>query len=245
MKRTAILIGSGGLPLLEGFDDHEHGLSTPFGAVLSPPRTGSIAGQEVIALERHGRPHQVVPHEVNYRANLWLLKQLGVQQIVAIHTVGAIDAAYEASALVLPEQIVDYTWGRAHSFSQRGEVLHVDFSAPFDEQLRQALADAAVTIKLRIHEGGVYGCTQGPRLETAAEIDRMARDGCTVVGMTAMPEAALARELELAYASLSIVVNPAAGRGEDPSSIDLSSLSRVRERGIAEAARLLTAFFGQ
>lgn len=243
MNCTGILVGSGGLPSLAAFKDHERNLGTPYGPVQSPPQVGSIEGRQVVALARHGRPHRVAPHEVNYRANLWLLKELGASQIIATHTVGAIDSTLATSGLVLPEQIIDYTWGRPHSYSTDDELLHVDFSLPFDRALQQALVVAAAATGIDLVAGGIYGCTQGPRLETAAEIDRMARDGCTLVGMTVMPEAGLARELALPYASLCIVVNPAAGRGADRAAIDLAALIAARDRGLADANRLLVGFF--
>ena len=243
MSCTAILVGSGGLPLLTAFGDHECTLATPFGTVLSAPRIGSIKDQQVIALARHGASHSVVPHEVNYRANLWLLKELGAHRVIATHTVGAIDATLQPSALVLPEQIIDYTWGRQHSYSKQNDLIHVDFSMPYDRALRQALVGAAAATGVDLINGGIYGCTQGPRLETAAEIDRMQRDGCTLVGMTAMPEAALACELDLPYASLCIVVNPAAGRGRIRESIDLDALNAARVQGVAAADRLLVGLF--
>lgn len=242
MSCTGVLVGSGGLPSLGVLENDERGLDTPFGPVQSPPLVGSIEGHKVVALARHGRPHNVAPHEVNYRANIWLLKELGASQIVATHTVGAIDSTLATSALVLPEQIIDYTWGRPHSYAD-GEMLHVDFSIPFDRALQRALVAAAAAKGIDLVVGGVYGCTQGPRLETVAEIDRMDRDGCTLVGMTAMPEAGLARELALPYASLCIVVNPAAGRGSDRGSIDRAALNAARDRGVADADRLLVGFF--
>lgn len=210
---------------------------TPSG-VLS---AGTLGGREVIFLPRHGAPHQVVPHLINYRANLDTLRLLGVRGVVALNTVGGITAAAAAGALFLPEQIIDYTWGRAHTFSDEHSLIHCDFARPFDEPLRQGLASAAARCGVAVSAGGVYGATQGPRFETAAEIVRMRRDGCDLVGMTGMPEAALARELDLPYAMLSLVVNPAAGCADDP--FDMAAIRQVAEAGMQRVTRLLIQFF--
>ena len=191
--------------------------ATPFGAASAAlARSGRWPG--VLFLNRHGAGARLLPHQVNYRANLWLLREQGVEAVLAVYAVGGIAPELRVGDLVVPDQLIDYTWGRAHTFADGAPghvaVSHVDFAEPFDERLRRVLACAATRARAAIHAGGVYGCTQGPRLETAAEIDRLARDGCTVVGMTAMPEAALARELGLPFAGLSLVVNPAAGRGQ-------------------------------
>lgn len=184
---------------------------TPFGpASGTPARYAELPA--AIFLNRHGAGHTVLPHEINYRANIWLLDKLGVDAIVAVFAVGGIARSLAVGDCVLPQQLVDYTWGRDHTFAGAGDLLHVDFSSPFDAGLRRMLARSAGRAGIAVSDG-VYGCTQGPRFETAAEIDRMERDGCTVVGMTAMPEAALARELGLPYAGVCLVVNPAAGRG--------------------------------
>ena len=198
-------------------------VDTPFGPASDMPRRFA-ALPNAFFLNRHGEGHTVLPHEINYRANVWLLKDLGADAIVAVFAVGGISRSLADGDFVLPGQLVDYTWGRAHSFAGPGNFLHADFSTPFDARLREILRHSAGRIGIGFSEG-VYGCTQGPRFETAAEIDRMERDGCTVVGMTAMPEAALARELALPYAGVCLVVNPAAGRG--PVTLELADMRKV------------------
>ena len=243
MSTTALISGSGGLSLLEELPVREISLKTPYGRIPGPVRAGASGDCALIGLARHGEPHQLAPHAVNYRANLWLLRELGADRVLATYTVGAIDAALQPGDLVLPAQIVDYTWGRAHTYDEAGE-QHVDFTVPYDAELAHQFASLAERIGSSVVLGGVYGCTQGPRLETAAEIDRMERDGCTLVGMTAMPEAALARELGLPLLAVCIVVNPAAGRGPDPTRIDLRTLARDRAVGLASANRLIAEFCG-
>ena len=213
------IIGGTGLEGLAAATDPVPERATPFGPASAEPQRGRVGTHEVVFLARHGQPHAVPPHLVNYRANLWLLKKLGVEAVVATNAVGGIDRTLAPGHLVIPHQIIDYTWGRAHTFVEGGadSLVHVDFTEPYDTTLRANLVAAALDGEpLPVHMSGVYGCTQGPRLESAAEIDRMEDDGCTVVGMTGMPEAALARELELPYASVCLVVNDAAGRGAGP-----------------------------
>ncbi|MCZ6890690.1 MAG: S-methyl-5'-thioinosine phosphorylase, partial [Gammaproteobacteria bacterium] len=202
---------------------------------------------EVYFLPRHGRPHHIPPHEVNYRANIWLLGELGVDAIVASFAVGGIDPALALADIVVAHQIIDYTWGRAHTFydrqHERNELRHVDFTHPFDARLNRQLVSigAGTSLAGTLHANGVYGCTQGPRLESAAEIDRMERDGCTIVGMTAMPEAGLAREAGIPYASLSLIVNPAAGRSDAP--IDSASIRAAIDTGMGDVTKILAALF--
>lgn len=201
--------------------------------------------RSALHLPRHGPDAALAPHRINYRAHLDTLHQLGVTQIVAVNAVGAIDPCYHAGALVLPHQLIDYTRGRQDTFFDgvTGPLKHVDFSQPFCATLGAQLADAALTANVHIATGGVYGCTNGPRLETAAEIRRMARDGCDLVGMTAYPEAVLARELNIDYASLCFVVNLAAGVAETP-------VSETEARTFAKCAavdveKVLSAFLQQ
>ncbi len=236
----AVIGGSGALPLVEDFRP----LEAPASAYGTPSGTlsvGRLAGREVIFLPRHGAPHRVAPHLINYRANLDTLRLLGVRGVVALNTVGGISAGAQAGRVFVPDQIIDYTWGRAHTFSDEHSVIHCDFARPFHESLRQGLVSAAAAGGVTVTDGGVYGATQGPRFETAAEIVRMRRDGCDLVGMTGMPEAALARESELPYAMLSLVVNPAAGCADDP--FDMAVIRRVAEAGMQQVARLLLQFF--
>jgi len=194
---------------------------TPYGAPSSALMRVRLAGRSVLSLARHGEAGAIAPHRVNYRANIWALREHGVDTVIAINAVGVIDtAAFLPGQIAIPDQLIDYTWGREQTFATGDEdsVAHVEFTEPFDPTLRGSLALAAAETGAAVGRG-VYGVTQGPRLETAAEIDRLARDGCTMVGMTAMPEAGLARELELAYSICAVGVNYAAGRS--PSSADI------------------------
>lgn len=236
----AVIGGSGALPSTADFRTLEAPESA-YGAPSGTLSTGTLGGQPVIFLPRHGDPHRVAPHLINYRANLDTLRLLGVRGIIALNTVGGITSSAAAGAVFVPEQIIDYTWGRAHTFSDDHALIHCDFARPFHEPLRQGLVSAAARSGVAVTAGGVYGATQGPRFETAAEIVRMRRDGCDLVGMTGMPEAALARELELPYAMLSLVVNPAAGCADDP--FDMAAIRQVAEAGMQRVARLLVQFF--
>lgn len=212
---TYAIIGGTGLTQLGGLTlKHAQHIDTPYGAPSADVLRGEYAGREVLFLARHGHPHRIPPHQVNYRANLWALKQAGAEAILAVNAVGGIRAAMGSGHLCVAHQIIDYTWGRAHTFfdGELERVTHIDFSFPYDEELRGRLIAALQALGYPHSIHGVYGATQGPRLETAAEITRMERDGCDIVGMTGMPEAALARELELPYACLALVVNPAAGK---------------------------------
>jgi purine nucleoside phosphorylase len=176
----------------------------------------AIAGHEVLLMSRHGEPgaRAIAPHAVNYRANVWAFRELGVDHLLGINTVGGISASATSGSLVLPDQLIDYSWGREHSYSGHAgmPLQHVEFTTPFCTRLRDRLLGAAYRAGIELQPRGTYGVTQGPRLETAAEIDRLERDGCDLVGMTAMPEAGLARELGLSYAICCVVVNRAAGR---------------------------------
>jgi len=216
MMRLAI-IGGSGFAAMPGFCvlDRERP-DTPYGSPSAPIVRGLLGGSELLFLPRHGSSHNIPPHRVDYRANIWALKACGAERIVALAAVGGIGAAYGPRVLAIPDQIIDYTYGRSHSFfdGKDGEVKHIDFTQPYCEGLRLSLLDAAAKADLRLVDGGTYGATQGPRLETAAEVKRLERDGCDLVGMTGMPEAALARELGLCYACCAFVVNWAAGKGE-------------------------------
>ena len=216
--------------------------TTPYGPASAIPEIASNDSGEILLLSRHGKPPGLAPHLVNYRANIWLMKELGMDAVVATYAVGAIAANVRVADLLVPHQLIDYTWGREHTYVEPGAIRHVDFTEPFDGGIRGRLISAGETCDLtgRLHQGGIYGCAQGPRLETAAEIDRMERDGCTVVGMTAMPEAGLARELDIPYAGVCLVVNAAAGRGHGPI-IGPQFDSAVRQ-ATADLERLLGAF---
>ena len=239
MTQLAV-IGGTGIDQLAGLEIvASHNSPTPFGHPSRPIQEGRLNGVRVYFLQRHGSPAMIPPHLINYRANLWSLKSLGVEEIVAINAVGGINPALEPGRLVIPDQLIDYTWGREHSFDDgsSGTLQHIDFTEPYDRPLRAALAQAAAGAGIGCETGGVHGVTQGPRLETAAEIRRMSADGCEVVGMTGMPEAALARELGMGYASVCMVVNPAAGLGDEP--ISLAMMRDILEREASVVGRLL------
>jgi len=236
---TAI-IGGTGLARLEGLEiEREERMDTPWGAPAAPLLHGSLAGRPVVFLARHGRDHELAPHELNYRANTWALRQAGARRVIAINAVGGIGAGFAPGTLVVPHQLIDYSWGRPHSFSESNgkPPQHVDFTEPYSAGLRQRLLDSAARAGLAVKDGAVYAVTQGPRLETAAEVNRLERDGCDIIGMTGMPEAGLARELGLEYACCAVVVNWAAGRGGDIH----AELERWVTEGMAEARRLLAA----
>lgn len=209
------IIGGTGLTELDGLEIKEKKfVETPYGSPSSALMLGRFADKEVVFLPRHGEGHKLPPHQINYRANVHALKSIGVSDMIAVNAVGSINPIMKAEALVIPHQIVDYTWGREFTFADAGNVIHVDFTFPYHEPIRQGLLKAGKACDIVLHNGAVYGATQGPRLESAAEIDRMEQDGCDLVGMTGMPEAGLAREADLNYACLSLVVNMAAGRSE-------------------------------
>ncbi|HEY9142666.1 MAG TPA: S-methyl-5'-thioinosine phosphorylase [Arenimonas sp.] len=218
---------------------------TPYGAPSGPVRVGELAGRRVAFLARHGEGHSLPPHRVNYRANLWRLKDLGARRVLAVNTVGGITDGYGPQVLGLPDQLIDYTWGRTSSFwdGEGGEVLHVDFGDPYTPSLRAEVLAAAKKAGVALVDGGCYGATQGPRLETRAEIARMRRDGCDLVGMTGMPEAGLARELGLDYACLAIVANWAAGCG-DAAEITLEEVLANVEAASAGLPGLIEALLG-
>ena len=213
------IIGGSGLSTLTPLEELRREVAyTPYGPPSGPLTHGRLYGREITFLARHGYGQTIPPHKVNYRANLWALNTLGVNRVIAVSSVGGIRADLVAGALAVPEQIIDYTTGRACTFFEQDLelVTHIDFTEPYDAALRAALLDGAATAGVPIVAGGVYAAVQGPRLETAAEVTRLERDGADMVGMTGMPEAALARELGIAYATLAVVSNRAAGRGKTP-----------------------------
>jgi 5'-methylthioadenosine phosphorylase len=216
-------------------------VTTPYGKPSGPLTVGTVAGRKVIFLARHGDGHTVPPHEVNYRANIWALRARGVRNVVAVFTVGGIRADLGPGALAVPDQIIDYTHGRKSTFFDRprGSVTHVDFTHPYCDAMRQRLLRAARAVGEDVVRDGTYAATQGPRLETAAEIDRLERDGADMVGMTGMPEAGLAREAELCYAAIAVVVNAAAGRGASARGIKLADLDSVARHAMARVRRIL------
>lgn len=217
-------------------------VDTPWGSPSGPLTLGRFGSKDIVWLNRHGEHHTIPPHRVNYRANIAALAGQGVQGIIAINAVGGITPAMVVGTLVLPHQLIDYTWGRTQSFFDRDDeqVIPVDFTQPYDEGLRRRLLDVAGAAGIDLVDGAVHGVVQGPRLETAAEILRMERDGCDLVGMTGMPEAGLAREKGIPYVSLGMVVNPAAGKNEEP--ITLDYIGRVLAGATPRLMALLEAF---
>lgn len=235
------LIGGSGLTCLAGLSlDQQHHLETPYGSPSAPIEGGHFHGYPVYFLPRHGIGHRLCPHEINYRANIDALRQLGVARIIGVNAVGGIGSGATTGSIVIPDQLIDYTWGRASTFAEAGAVNHIDFTYPYSEPMRAALARAARRIQLSVVNGGVHGIMQGPRLETAAEINRLERDGCTVVGMTGMPEAALAREAGIEYACVLLVVNPAAGRSHE--TISMQAIQQALTEGMGRVLQLIGAY---
>lgn len=212
-------------------------VSTPYGEPAAPVLIGRFRGQRVCFLPRHGNSHELAPHEINYRANVWALRSMGVNAVISCTAVGGIAENARTGSMVVPDNLIDYTWGRESTFHESPEVTHIDFTYPYSKCLRSLLLRAGNDVGRPLVDGGTYGATQGPRLETAAEIERLARDGCAVVGMTGMPEAALAREAGLDYATCALVVNPAAGRGDGRISMD--EIARVLGSGMADVRLVL------
>ncbi|MCP4406544.1 MAG: S-methyl-5'-thioinosine phosphorylase [Gammaproteobacteria bacterium] len=217
LKERIAIIGGTGLNVFDELEKRrEEQVSTPFGAPSAPLIYGELGDRPVVFLARHGAGHAIAPHRINYRANLWALKQCGAQYIIAVAAVGGIHKEMIPERLSIPNQIIDYTCSRKNTYFDKdlSEVTHIDFTYPYCETLRMKLILASRAGHLKAYENGTYGATEGPRLETAAEIVRLERDGCDMVGMTGMPEAALARELGLCYAACAVCANFAAGRGE-------------------------------
>lgn len=240
---TTALIGGTGLSELPGLEiTRSHAVETPYGQPSGPIEEGHWNERPLLFLHRHGgRGKPIPPHLVNYRANLWALRELGATQVLGVNAVGGIGDAQRPGCLVIPDQLIDYTWGRDHSFDDGGSgvLQHVDFTEPYDQGLRQRLLAAAVQAEVPCRDGGVLGVVQGPRLETAAEVRRFAHDGCDLLGMTGMPEASLARELDIPYAAICMVVNAAAGLGEG--AITLEDIRRVLAGEVKLLSRLLDA----
>jgi len=214
---------------------------TPYGDPSSALVFGQIAGRDVVFLARHGAEHTIPPHRINYRANLRAMHDAGVGEIVAVFSVGGIAAGLGPGAIVVPDQLIDYTWGRDHTYfdGHDNNVVHIDFTRPYTQSLRVALLDAARQAGIPATGTGVYGAVNGPRLETAAEIDMLERDGVTIVGMTGMPEAALARELDIGYAALAVSVNHAAGRGDSADRISLEQIRSALEPAMIHVRKIL------
>lgn len=236
------IIGGSGLSQLATLEVRSRRVvRTPFGEPSGPLTFGRIRGRDVVFIARHGHGHTIAPHRVNYRANIWALKEQGVEGVISVASVGGIRPEFGPGALVIPHQIIDYTWGRRNTFydAPGDPVVHIDFTEPYSAALRARLLAAARACGEPVHDGAVYAATQGPRLETAAEINRLERDGADIVGMTGMPEAALAREAELEYAAIAVVANHAAGRGQSAHAVALDAIAAVLEAAMARVRRII------
>jgi len=237
---TLAIIGGTGLSSLEGLDIIEQReIDTPFGQPSSVLSIGKLDGKSIVFLPRHGEKHTLPPHKVNYRANIWALQSVGVKKIIAVAAVGGIRDDMPPGILAVPDQIIDYTHGREQSFFSDNFTAdkHIDFTYPYDATIRERILQAAKNKQIKIVDGGCYGATQGPRLETAAEIKRMAQDGCAMVGMTGMPEAYLARELDMPYATCALMVNWAAGL--TAGTITMDQIEQTLTSGMEQVKKLL------
>jgi 5'-methylthioinosine phosphorylase len=243
MVALTAIIGGTGLTEYPGLNvSHEKEVTTDLGDASAPLVFGELMGQPVVFLARHGHPHKLPPHKVNYRANLLALKEAGVTEIIAVNAVGGITHAMGAQAICIPDQIIDYTHGRDDTFFDGvyRPLDHVDFTHPYDEELATQLYFAAESKNIITQLGGAYAATQGPRLETIAEVNRLEKDGCDVVGMTGMPEAVLARELDLPYACLALVVNRAAGKSD--SLITMDDIRKTLDKGMHKVQAIIAGY---
>ncbi|MFN2360357.1 MAG: S-methyl-5'-thioinosine phosphorylase [Marinobacter sp.] len=234
------IIGGTGLTTLSGLKiTDERSVNTPWGQPTSALVEGRLGDQTVVFLARHGNPHRIPPHQVNYRANLQALHDAGVRTVVGVNAVGGIHPDMGPAHIVIPDQIIDYTWGRASTFfeGELEETTHIDFTWPYTEKARQILITAARDEGVAFSGFGVYAATQGPRLETAAEVRKLERDGCDLVGMTGMPEASLAAELQMNYVCLALVVNHAAGKSDHI--ITMAEIEAAIEQGMSGIKRIL------
>jgi 5'-methylthioadenosine phosphorylase len=241
------IIGGSGLTTLSNLDvSRREVVRTPYGEPSGALVFGQICGQPAMFLPRHGYGHTIPPHMVNYRANLWALHHHRATGIISVASVGGIRADLQPGEMVIPDQIIDYTSGRKATFFEGNgsAVTHVDFTEPYDHELRHRIAEAGAKLGIAMKSGGVYAATQGPRLETAAEINRLERDGCDLVGMTGMPEAVLARELGLPYAAISVVANHAAGRGSSARGIHFESLDNVLQEAMGRVRAVIEELAG-
>lgn len=236
------IIGGSGMTQLSCLEiSHRQIIRTPYGEPSGPVTFGKINNEDIVFLARHGHGHTIPPHVINYRANLWALHSLKPAHVIAVASVGGIRADLTPGRLVVPNQIVDYTHGRNFTYFDKTDqrVTHIDFTLPYCQKTRALLLQAAKNANETIIDGGVYAATEGPRLETAAEINRLERDGADMVGMTGMPEAALARELGLNYATIAVVANYAAGRGTNMNAIPLKEIYAVLEQAMVGVRNIL------
>lgn len=239
---TIGIIGGSGLTSLHALEiSRREVIHTPYGEPSGPFSHGQFDGLNVVFLPRHGAGHTIPPHCVNYRANIWGFKELGVTRIIGMAAVGGISRDMTPGTICIPDQVIDYTHSRKHTFfnDEYVPVTHIDFTDPYCNPLRQALIDAGNCCDVQKLDYGTYGCTQGPRLETAAEINRMENDGCHIVGMTGMPETALAKEAGICYACCAVIVNWAAGRSEGP--IKMDEIEQHLKSGMQDARKVLSA----
>ncbi len=242
------IIGGSGLSGLAGLEQtRAQMLDTPYGQPSGPVIFGQLGGHPIAFLARHGHGHTIAPHEVNYCANMWALKQQKITEVVAVAAVGSLRKEFGPGSMVVPDQIIDYTWGRRSTyFEGPGEkVTHIDFTEPYTSRLRERILLAARNCGESVANGAVYAATQGPRLETAAEINRLEKDGAELVGMTAMPEAALAREMGLEYAAIAVVVNYAAGRGDSVRGISMDKIGIVLEEAMGKVRKIIETLAAQ
>ena len=236
------IIGGSGLTKLANLEVTQRKVArTPYGEPSGPLTFGRILACDVIFLARHGYGHTIAPHEVNYRANLWALRDAGADRIVSVASVGSIRKEHKPGSLVIPDQVIDYTWGRRSTFFEGAgsPVNHIDFTEPFSASLRKAVLKAAADCREKVFDGGVYAATQGPRLETAAEINRLERDGADLVSMTNMPETALAREISLEYATIAVMANYAAEHGNNAHAIPLDKISAILNETMGRVRRII------
>lgn len=242
MQEKIAIIGGTGLTQLPIWEELKvYALESEYGAPSSSVILGRLKGKDVYFLPRHGAAHSLAPHQINYRANIDVLKQIGITHIIAVNAVGGVDPHMGCGHICVPDQLIDYTYGRLHTFfDQPGNVQHIDFSYPYSEPIRKRLNNLLAQSTLSYSEKGVYACTQGPRLETAAEIAKLAKDNCAIVGMTGMPEAALAREVQIEYASICLVVNPAAGVSD--TLITMDDINQVIKHGMADVINIISAY---
>jgi len=239
MTKLAIIGGTGLTSIKDLKITKKEVVQSSFGAPSGILQTGELFGTEVLFLPRHGVSHTIPPHKINYRANLWVLKQAGIDTIIAINAVGGIHANLTPGQLVIPDQIIDYTTSRTNTFFEEGlkEVVHIDFTEPYCGSLRNTIISSCTEYAIPVMDKGTYGATEGPRLETTQEVNRLERDGCDIIGMTGMPEAALARELDICYACIAVVANQAAGRSDEEITMDM--INKNLKTGIDTVRHLL------